>query len=104
MSAEAFHVCYGLRWDVDAANADELTSLEKRQDPRQLAAQRHMLDCWWGVTTDEGRYFVLVGKMIGSFGWEHEHAASLEDSELARLVEETKGRLRAAGFEETPAW
>ena len=104
MGADAFHVCYGLRWEVDAANGQEVTLLEKRQDSRQLAARNHKLDSWWGVTSDQARYFVLVGKLIGNFGWEHEHAAQLNDTELKRLVEETKQKLRAAGFEGESAW
>jgi hypothetical protein len=104
MGADAFHVCYGLRWEVDADNEQEVTLLEKRQDSRQLAARKHKLDSWWGVTTDQRRYFVLVGKLIGNFGWENEHAARLEDADLARLVEETKQKLQAAGFDGSPAW
>jgi hypothetical protein len=104
MGADAFHVCYGLRWEVDGPNEDEVTLLEKRQDTRQVAARKHRLDSWWGITTDQRRYFVLVGKLVGSFGWENEHAARLADSELARLVEETRRKLREAGFEEEPAW
>jgi hypothetical protein len=104
MGANAFHVCYGLRWDVAAANEGEVTLLEKRQDPRQIVAKKHQLDSWWGVTTDQGSYFILVGKLIGSFGWEGEHALRLEDAELARVVEETGQKLRAAGFEDEPAW
>jgi hypothetical protein len=104
MGADAFYVCYGLRWEVDADNENEVTLLVKRQDSRQVAACSHSLDSWWGVTTDQGRYFVLVGKLIGSFGWENEHTGRIADTELASLVEETKKQLRAAGFEGEPAW
>jgi hypothetical protein len=104
MGADAFLVCYGLRWEVDADNRQEITLLEKQQDSRQLAAHKHKLDSWWGVTTDQQRYFVLVGKLIGNFGWENEHVARLDDAEVAPLVEETKQRLQAAGFEGSPAW
>jgi hypothetical protein len=103
MGADAFHVCYGLRWEVAADNESEMTLLEKRQDPRQLAAKKYKLDSWWGVTTDRSCYFILVGKLIGNFGWEGEHALRLEYAELMRLTEETKQKLRAAGFEDEPA-
>ena len=103
MGADAFHVCYGLRWEVDAANEEEVTRLERRQDLRQVAARSHSLDSWWGVTTDQGRYFLLVGKLIGSFGWENEHTGRIEDTELMRLAEETKKKLRTAGFDAEPA-
>lgn len=104
MGAESFHVCYGLRWEVDAANEDEVTLLEKRQDARQVAARQHKLDSWWGVTTDERRYFLLVGKIVAHFGWEGEHTGRLDDSEMNRVMEQTKQKLRMAGFEGEPAW
>src|SRR5689334_7093871 len=99
MGADAFHVCYGLRWEIDSSSADTVAQLEQREDIRQLAARRHGLDSWWGVTTDEGRYFLLVGKLVGNFGWEGEHAANLGDAEQASIISETRATLRAAGFE-----
>lgn len=104
MGADAFHVYYGLRWEVIADDKEAVELLEKRQDARQLAARAHKLDCWWGVTADERRCFVLVGKRLGNFGWEHQHEAQFEEAGLATLVEETKRRLREAGFEGAPAW
>ena len=104
MGAEAFHVCYGLRWDIDATDEDAIALLERRSDPRQLAARRHDLDSWWGITTDEGLCFLLVGKLVGSFGWEGRHSAELGDQEVAGLAEEILPKLRAAGFAAEPAW
>jgi hypothetical protein len=104
MGADSFHVCYGLRWEVNAGDEQEVTLLETRQHPRQLAARKHLLDSWWGVTTDQQRYFVLVGKLVGTFGWENKHASKLDDAAITRLVEETKEKLRAAGLTGTPAW
>jgi hypothetical protein len=104
MSADGFCVCYGLRWEVDGANQDEVTLLERRQDPRQLAAKNYKLDSWWGLTTDQGTYFLVVGKLIGHFGWEGEHSARLGDAELTRVVEETRAQLQAAHLEGEPAW
>jgi hypothetical protein len=104
MGADAFHVYYGLRWEVDAAKEQDVTLLEKRQDTRQVAARTHHLDSWWGVTTDQDRYFVLVGKLIGKFGRENEHASRLHDADLAHLVAETKRKLLETGLEGEPAW
>lgn len=101
MGANGFLVCYGLRWQVGAGEVD---LLERRQDPRQLAAKRHKLQSWWGVTTDQRTYFLLVGRLVGNFGWEGDHAARLTDAEAAAVVGETKARLKEAGFEEEPAW
>jgi len=104
MGADVFHVCYGLRWEVDAANEEEVSLLEERQDPRQIAAKNNKLDTWWGVTTDQGRYFLTVGKLVGNFGCEGNHTARLEDGEMARLMAEARQRLHAAGLEGEPAW
>jgi hypothetical protein len=104
MGADAFLDCYGLRWEVDAANEEEITLLEKRKDPRQLAAKRHTLNSWWVVTTDQGRYFLIVGALVGNFGREGDHALQLTDSEATVLVQTTKEKLLTANFERQPTW
>ena len=104
MGANAFHVCYGLRWDIDATDEDSVALLERRSDPRQIAARRHDLDSWWGMTTDEGLCFLLVSKLVGSFGWEGRHSAELGDHEVAGLAGEILPKLRAAGFAAEPSW
>jgi len=104
MSADAFCVCYGLRWEIDGSNEEEVTRLEMRQDPRQLAAKKHNLDSWWANAADGDSYFLFVGKMVGNFGWESKHLMRIEDAELARIVNETKQKLRDAGLAGSPAW
>lgn len=104
MGADAFHVCYGVRQEVDAGDAATVEALELRRHPWQVAAKQHQLRCWWGVTTDERRFFVLIGRMVGHFGWEGEAAGQLSDAEAAAVVAETAERLRAAGIEGRPAW
>jgi hypothetical protein len=104
VGADAFHVCYGVRRQVDAADATTVEALELRRHPWQVAANRHGLQCWWGVTTDEGRYFVLVGRIVGRFGWEGESAAEFSDAEIASVMAEAADRLRAAGIEGPPGW
>ena len=61
--------------------------------PWQVAAKRHRLGCWWGVTTDQQRFFVLVGRMVGHFGWEGEPAGQLADAEAVAIACETAERL-----------
>jgi hypothetical protein len=102
MGADAFHVCYGLRWEVESDH--DLSRLESRNDPRQLAAKRHGLDSWWGSTTNEEVHFLLVGKIVGQFGWQHEPEGRLIAEDVPRLMTETRERLRAAGLEDEPAW
>jgi hypothetical protein len=104
MNADSFHVCYGLRFEVDASNESEMMPLEEGRDPRQLQARQHGLDSWWVVTPREGTYFLFIGKRVGRFGWEGTSSGSLSDEELAVLVAATKLKLQAAGFAAEPAW
>lgn len=104
MSADAFHVCYGLRREVDAFDAATIELLELRRHPWQLAALQHRLQNWWGVATDKRRCFVLVGRLVGHYGCEGQAAGLLADAEAAALMAETAERLRASGIEGQPAW
>ncbi len=104
MGADAFHVCYGVRREVDADDATTVESLELRRHPWQVAAKQHWLQSCWGVTTDERRFFVLVGRMVGRFGWEGESAGQLATAAADAVATETAERLRAAGIEGVPAW
>lgn len=103
MSADAFHVCYGLRWEMDA-HSPEVVLLEARRDPRQLAARQHKLGMWWGMTATAGRFVLLIGYMAGHFGWEGDHAGGLTRADISRIMAETEDRLRLAGFQDEPAW
>lgn len=104
MGADAFHVYYGLRWEIDANAEEELSLLESELDPRQIAARQHNLDSWWGFTAGEEVCFLLVGKLVGHFGWQHEHDGRFSDAAVTRLMEETQEKLQAAGLGDEPAW
>jgi hypothetical protein len=103
MSADVFLVCYEIRWDINASDEDQIHALEMREDPRIRAARENGMNFWWGRTVEENRYSLLVGKMIGRFGWENEREVQLEDEAVFHIIEETKRKLGVAGFEETPA-
>ena len=104
MSADAFLVCYGVCWEVDASDDTEIERLERRQDPRQRVARDHGLESWWGPTVDEERYFLLVGRLLGRFGWEGKSREMLSATQAAELVADVEKRLREAGMEDEPAW
>jgi hypothetical protein len=104
VGADAFHVGYGVRREVEAADAATVEALELRRHPWQVAAKQHRLRVWWGVTTDERRFFVLIGHVVGHFGWEGEAAGQLSDAEAAAVASETAERLQAAGIEGQAAW
>ena len=38
MGADAFHVCFGVRCEIDVSSEDEVALLEKRRDPRTTHA------------------------------------------------------------------
>ena len=104
MDADAFHVCYGVRLEIDAADGAAVEALELRRHPWQVAAGQHGLQTWWGTTTDERRCFVLVGRGVGHYGWQAEGAGRLTDAEAAAVAAGMAERLRAAGIEGVPAW
>ena len=104
MGADAFHVCYGVRLEIDADDEATVEELELRRHPWQVAAKEHGLGCWWGVTTDEGWFFVLIGQMVGHYGLEGEPAGQLTNAQASAVVAETSKKLRAAGIEGRPAW
>lgn len=104
MGADAFHICYGLRWEVDADNEEELSRLEARADPRQVAARTHGLGSWWGISSDEHIYFLMVGELVGHFGWQHRPVGRLEGTAIARIMDDTAEKLRKAGLDGAPAW
>ena len=100
MSASAFIAYYGLRWDV--TDEDEIDALERRVDPRQIAARDHRLKHWWGAASEES-YFLLIGSELGNFGWEGMTDRRVDDAEFAQIMDDTKAKLRAAGFDADPA-
>jgi hypothetical protein len=104
MGAASFHVVYGICWDIDAGDEELVSLLEQRHEPRQLAARHHQLDSLWGLTTDDNRHFLLIGKVVGHFGWENAPSAQLTNAELVAVAEQTKHELLAAGFPDEPAW
>jgi hypothetical protein len=104
MGADAFHVYYGLRWELDPDSDDQLSQLESESDPRLAAAKQHGLDSWWGFTAGEESCFLLVGKLAGHLGWQHDHDVQLGDAAMARLMEETRRKLLASSLEGDPAW
>lgn len=103
MGADAFHVFYGVRWDIDGQNEAEVDSLQRRDDHRLKKAKQYGLQHWWGQTEKEGHYFLLIGHNIGSFGRELGNTTRTEGPELLRIIAEVKEKLQAAGFETLPA-
>ena len=99
MGASNFHVYYGLRFDL----ADEdLTPFERQESAQQVAANEYGLDCCWGVTNEES-HFLLLGAVIGNFGWEYLPNNSTDDAKLTQIMADTKSKLAAAGYTDPPS-
>jgi hypothetical protein len=103
MSADGFVLYYGLRWEISQDDEATINALEMRSDQRTQAARRHGLETYWGRTEQEDRYFLAVGKELGVFGREGHNVARFEDAQLLRIMDETKQKLKAAGFDGKPA-
>lgn len=104
MGADAFFVTFGVRFEVDAQDEANIELLELHQHPTQIKAKDYKLQTWWGKTTDESKYFLLVGRIIGQFGRENSCDSSISVADSTRIAKETSLALRAAGFEGPAAW
>lgn len=102
MGADSFIVYYGIRWEI--SDEAEIESLELKNDSRIKLTKQYKLNLWWGVTTDQEKYFLLVGAELGSFGWERESNRSISDIEVQAVVKETIVKFKEAGFKENPAF
>lgn len=102
MGADCFIVYYGLRWEI--SDEAEIESLELKTDDRLKSAKKYRLNSCWGVTTDQEKFFLLVGTELGRLGWEGESNRSIKDIEIQAIINETTIKLKNAGFIENPAF
>lgn len=100
MGADVFIAFYGLEFPVPDGEA--LTEIEEQNDERVVLARKHRLDWWLGRLTDGAPFHLLVGKKIGQFGVESSHGAEMSDTDMDGIREQTRQRLVAAGFQESP--
>ncbi|REK11205.1 MAG: hypothetical protein DWQ37_14840 [Planctomycetota bacterium] len=100
MSADACIVYFGLRFET----ADhEMEALESRTDPRIVAARDARLRHFWeNFFVDGDRYLLFVGAQIAILGPENGLETQLTRAELETIMQETKVKLRAAGFQGEP--
>jgi hypothetical protein len=100
MGADTFAVYYGVRYVI--RSQEELDLLERRADPRQIAARKAHLQTRWGRPTDGQDFFLLIGCEVGMFGLENKMDAVLPSEAMDRLVRNTKAKLKEAGFDDEP--
>ena len=101
MVADACIAFYGLRFEV---RPDETEALEKRSDPRMLAARKVGLQHYWGNFDAPGeRYLLFVGTHLATLGPEDGFEVTQTSHELQNTMEATKAKLQVAGFTGDPS-
>ena len=103
MGADSCVVYYGVRYQV--TDESELEQLSARTHPLIRAAEQAGLQYHWGnFALDGGEYnLLIIGREIGVFGLEELGEREVADSELAQLMQDTRERLKRAGFSLVPA-
>lgn len=101
VGADAVHVFFGVRQVVQPE--EEPGALEESDHPRMEAAKRAKLKTCLGRPTEGEPYFLLVGHHVGTFGVENQVQAAITESELTKIIDETKRRLRQAGLDPAEA-
>lgn len=101
MSGDTFIAYFGVRFEIAS---DEIEEIEVRSDPRVVAARRGGLKYYWGNFGGlQERHVLLIGSQIGILGSENSSEVSLSPSEAQLLFDATRGKLKEAGFAETPS-
>src|SRR5438046_181295 len=100
MSADIFVAYYGVRY---AVTDNEASRLEDRTHPIIEAARRAHLKCYWGNFGGMDRQdYLFIGTELAILGIENRPAFDISDTELIRVIEETKVKLRGCNIEESP--
>jgi hypothetical protein len=102
MSAETFIAYFGLRFEVDP---DEIEDVEGRTDRRVVAARRVGLQCYWGVFGEnQESYRLYIGAQLGLLGAENKECINIPLDAVQRRIDITKAKLIEAGFEDAPSF
>jgi hypothetical protein len=101
MSTDACIVYFGLRYEM---REDEIEGVERRLDPRIVAARKVGLKHYWGNFggVDE-KYLLFIGSELGVLGPENANAINLSKNELKALFDNTGVKLNEAGFAGVPS-
>ncbi len=102
MSAESTLVFFGIRFDV---LPDEIEMLETNNHPHIRKAREFGLNYYGGNFAEPGeKYFLFIGTKLGVVGAENTAEVRVAPDDLGTIVNETKAKLRRAGFETEPAF
>ncbi|MGM9480054.1 hypothetical protein ACS5PN_02570 [Roseateles sp. NT4] len=101
MGADSFIAFYGVKFELDPDNEDELDACDTDADPRCVQAKRAGLETFTGRMTEGEDYFLYVGRRLAWLGIEHDPHQARSAEQLSAVVEDVKAKLQVAGFSES---
>lgn len=101
MGADAFIAFYGVKFTL---TQDEADACEEGSENRIKRARKARLDYVFDRLTDGEPYFLYVGASLAALGVEADSYTHVTEAELHSQVTETRVKLLAAGFTETPTF
>ncbi|MDR7272098.1 hypothetical protein J2X20_004772 [Pelomonas saccharophila] len=102
MGADSFIAFYGIKFELDPDDEDELDACGADTDPRCQKARRAGLETFTGRMTDGEDYFLYVGRRVAWLGIEHDQHLKQSAEQLASIATDVKAKLRAADFAQAP--
>jgi len=102
MGADSFIAFYGIKFELDPDNEEELDACDTDADPRCLQARRAGLETFTGRMTEGEDYFLYVGRRVAWLGIEHDQHLRQSAEQLASVAADVKAKLRAADFAQPP--
>ncbi len=104
MGADSFIAFYGIKFELDPDNEDEIDACDTDVDPRCVQAKRAGLETFTGRMTDGEDYFLYIGKRLAWLGIEHDQHQKQSAEQLATLAADVKAKLQATGFAQQPGF
>lgn len=102
MGADSFVAFYGIKFELDPDNEDELDACDTDADARCVRARRAGLETFTGRMTDGEDYFLYIGKRLAWLGIEHDQHRTQSAEQLAGVATDVEAKLKAADFSEPP--
>ena len=102
MGADSFIAFYGIKFELDPDDEDELDACDTDADPRCQRAKRAGLETFTGRMTEGEDYFLYIGRRLAWLGIEHEQHLSQSAEQLSSAVADVKAKLQAAGSVQPP--
>jgi len=101
MGADSFKVFFGLRFNINYQNKDEMEGLDNESDSRIKLAKKLKLEWFTGGSFEED-YHLFIGRTIGDFGREYNYHKEVDIRKLKESCNNVSRNVRKAGFKEKP--